>query len=100
MTQARRRGGLGAESGLMLRIAVIFALMSLILAFATAAIRNLAVPALRSGTLQARGRTYSRASEPIRYWSGILFWICLFALSLLGFVLAAADIVRLVTGRM
>jgi len=84
----------------MLLVLLILALMSFMLVFATGAVRNLAWPALRSGTLQARGRTYGRASEPVRYWSGVIFWICLFALSLLGFVFAAGDAVRLITGGM
>ena len=32
-------------------------------------------PALRSGVLQARGRTYDRTEKPVMFWLGIAFWI-------------------------
>jgi len=32
-------------------------------------------PALRSGVLQARGRTYDRAERPVMFWLSIGFWI-------------------------
>jgi hypothetical protein len=33
------------------------------------------LPGLKSGVLQARGRTYSRKSETKRFWMGIAFWL-------------------------
>jgi len=38
------------------------------------------LPALKTGFLQARGRTYSRAEQPVRCWLGITFWISMAAL--------------------
>ena len=34
-------------------------------------------PALRTGRYQARGRIWSRESEPIRFWFGIIFCIAI-----------------------
>lgn len=53
-------------------------------------LQKIALPGLRTGKLQARGRIYSRSSEPIRFWFGIVFWFLMFlmmlTLSLLGTV--------------
>jgi hypothetical protein len=32
-------------------------------------------PALRSGVLEVRGRSYSRSAEPLLFWFGVVFWI-------------------------
>lgn len=34
-------------------------------------------PALRSGVLQARGRTYDRNEKPVLFWIAIAFWIAM-----------------------
>ena len=44
----------------------------------------LVLPALRSGVLQARGRTYSYWHQKKRFLLGIIFWI--FLLCMIGFV--------------
>ena len=49
----------------------------------TAALLRLGLPilwtGLRTGRLPARGRIYDRDNDPALYWSGITFWIALFA---------------------
>ena len=42
--------------------------------------------ALRTGELEARGRSYFRSEQPRRFWFGIVFWIVMTALSLVGAV--------------
>ena len=37
--------------------------------------------ALRTGELEARGRSYFRAQQPRRFWFGIVFWIAMIALT-------------------
>ena len=54
---------------------VLFAVVVWGAGYMLACIRWFVVPALGTGVLQARGRTYSRAGEPVRFWGGITFWI-------------------------
>jgi hypothetical protein len=48
--------------------------------YALAALYWFVRPALQSGVLQARGRTYDRSEQPVRFWLGITFWIAMAAL--------------------
>jgi hypothetical protein len=41
----------------------------------------LVVRGLRTGELEARGRSYFRVQHPLRYWFGIVFWMALLAFS-------------------
>lgn len=38
--------------------------------------------ALRTGELEARGRSYFRDQQPKRFWAGIIFWILMMAVAL------------------
>jgi hypothetical protein len=40
-----------------------------------------AIRALKTGELEARGRSYFRDKQPKRFWAGIAFWFALVALS-------------------
>jgi hypothetical protein len=53
---------------------------------------TITLPGLRSGKLQARGKIYSRSSEPVRFWFGIVFFIFVFFMM---FVLSANGIVHI-----
>ena len=55
----------------------VFVLLLWTWGYALAALGWFVMPALRTGILQARGRTYSREGEPIRFWLGIVFWIAM-----------------------
>ena len=48
--------------------------------YALAALYWFVRPALRTGVLQARRRSYSRADDPVMFWLGIAAWIVLAAL--------------------
>ena len=37
--------------------------------------------ALRTGELEARGRSYFRDQQPRRFWFGIVFWIAMMVLT-------------------
>src|SRR5262245_8759212 len=54
-------------------------------------------PALKTGVLQARGRTYSRAEQPVRFWLGIVFWIVMAGLTTLFVYLISVIVYRLGT---
>ena len=73
----------------MLQTALVFLIVFFGWICAVNAIRQLAVPALRTGVLQARGRTYRRDKEPVRFWLGVFFWMALFALFSFGVVVGA-----------
>ena len=61
-------------------LAVALGVLALVLVtwcYALAALHWFVRPALRTGVLQARRRTYSRAGQPILFWLGITFWIAM-----------------------
>jgi hypothetical protein len=58
----------------------VFAIVIWTCGYMLAALHWFVVPALKTGVLQARGRTYSRAQQPVRFWLGIVFWISMAAL--------------------
>ncbi len=45
---------------------------------------DLALPGLKTGVLQAKGRVYTRVDQPVRYWLGIMFGLVFLPL-LFGF---------------
>ena len=54
------------------------------------ALRDIVIPGLLSGKLQARGRYYTRADQPIRFWFCIVSFILVFLMMLFisaGYVL-------------
>jgi hypothetical protein len=55
-------------------------------------IREYVLPALRTGILQARGRTYERSHHPFRFWGGIVFW---FATLFIGIISLYAMVSRI-----
>jgi hypothetical protein len=55
----------------------VFALFLWTWGYALCALHWYVQPALRTGVLQARGRAYSRETEPVRFWIGIVAWIAL-----------------------
>ena len=55
-------------------------------------LRDIMIPGLLSGKLQARGRYYTRADQPIRFWCGIFFWISMFLLGLFASVVFVSEV--------
>ena len=54
------------------------------------ALRDITIPGLLSGKVQARGRHYTRADQPIRFWFCIVSFILVFLMMLFisaGYVL-------------
>jgi hypothetical protein len=45
--------------------------------YALVALHRFVLPALRTGILQVRGRTYARAEQAVLFWLGITFWIAM-----------------------
>jgi hypothetical protein len=58
----------------------LISLLLLSFAFGAYGVRGFALPALWSGTLQARGRVYRREEQTARFWGGIVFWFTSLAL--------------------
>jgi hypothetical protein len=45
--------------------------------YALVSLYRVVLPALRTGILQARARTYSRAEQPVQFWLGVTVWIAM-----------------------
>jgi hypothetical protein len=50
--------------------------------------------ALKTGVLQARGRTYNRFSEPKRFWAGIVFWLLVVPFMWVSIILVGWSVLR------
>jgi hypothetical protein len=66
--------------------------------YALAALYWFVRPALRTGVLQARGRTYDRSGQPVRFWLGIVFWITMAALLAFPVAVVVLQLWRAVVG--
>jgi hypothetical protein len=66
--------------------------------YALAALYWFVQPALRTGVLQARGRTYDRNEQPVRFWLGIAFWIVMAALLAYPVAMVVLQLWRIVVG--
>ena len=43
--------------------------------YALTGLHRFVLPALRTGILQARGRSYRRVEQPFQFWLGVTVWI-------------------------
>ena len=64
--------------------------------FCSKILKDIVVPGLKSGNLQAKGVVYSRREQPLRFWFGICFWFLTLAILLFATLVFVLNSIHLI----